>query len=793
MRFGRIGVSWAAIGCLLLVGGPAFAGVDRFVDDDGLDCFGAQYSSIATAVAQSNPGDTVYVCPGLYEEQVVIDKHLNLRGRPSGTRNPILRPTSLPQTMPSLLSGNPITAAILVQSEKARVENLIIDLSNAGVTGCSPILTGIYLRGSNALIRRSTITGVRVAGQPACETGVGIYIEAAQIGAEIDGTPIFMSSSVRLDRMILDEYQKAGVVVTGEQASASISRSEFTGDNGTGGVIQNGIEVSFGAQARLRKNELSGHRSPIAGRVAAGALVFTAERVSLRRMTIDNGDAGIFIFGDRAKVARNFLKGLGDGVVLLGNGNKARSNNIDNSSVSGVYVDGNLNLIAGGILLDMPVGFWIRAGESNAWRSFLTVGVAEPVREGGTRVLGPDDVEPFTTFCTSNAGCNDGNQCTTSTCNLGTGVCSHANLSNGTVCDDGDVCSTGDACQAGACVGAALPNGTACDDGLFCLQGETCQGGVCTGTPFGCDDLNPCTADLCDEVLNMCVNINLPAPTPCPDGNVCNGLETCAAGVCTPGVPVNCNDGSACTADTCDPLSGCLNTNISATCDDGDACTADGCNAVSGCTNTAINCDDGSACTTDGCDPGSGCTNTAIGCDDGDACTTDGCDPGSGCTTTPIACDDGLECTTDSCDPGTGCQATAVLAGTPCTGGTCTAGVCILTTTTSTTLPAPTTTSTTLPAPTTTSTTLPAPTTTSTTLPAPTTTSTTLPAPTTNSTTLPAPPTTSTTLPAPTTTSTTLPPPTTTSTTLPPPTTTSTTLPAPTTTSTTTSTTTTTL
>jgi hypothetical protein len=43
----------------------------------------------------------------------------------------------------------------------------------------------------------------------------------------------------------------------------------------------------------------------------------------------------------------------------------------------------------------------------------------------------------------------------------------------------------------------------------------------------------------------------------CDDHNVCNGTESCQAGVCVPGTPITCNDGSPCTTDTCDPVAGC--------------------------------------------------------------------------------------------------------------------------------------------------------------------------------------------------------------------------------------------
>ena len=43
----------------------------------------------------------------------------------------------------------------------------------------------------------------------------------------------------------------------------------------------------------------------------------------------------------------------------------------------------------------------------------------------------------------------------------------------------------------------------------------------------------------------------------CDDANVCNGAETCQAGVCIPGTDVTCDDGNPCTIDTCDTGAGC--------------------------------------------------------------------------------------------------------------------------------------------------------------------------------------------------------------------------------------------
>jgi hypothetical protein len=46
----------------------------------------------------------------------------------------------------------------------------------------------------------------------------------------------------------------------------------------------------------------------------------------------------------------------------------------------------------------------------------------------------------------------------------------------------------------------------------------------------------------------------------CDDLDVCNGIETCQAGVCVPGGPLVCDDANACTTNVCDPIGGCMYT-----------------------------------------------------------------------------------------------------------------------------------------------------------------------------------------------------------------------------------------
>jgi len=294
--------------------------------------------------------------------------------------------------------------------------------------------------------------------------------------------------------------------------------------------------------------------------------------------------------------------------------------------------------------------------------------------------------------------CNDSDPCTADSCNPSSG-CVNAQAATGADCDDGDacteddVCTTGGACEGDAvdcddnnpcsadscdsatgCVSVNVASGTSCSDGDVCDGAETCLDGVCTaGTPLDCNDLNPCTNDSCHPT-DGCASVN--NTLPCTDGDVCNGDEECADGVCEDGTPLDCDDGNQCTADTCDAIDGCANANLTNgdACDDGNACTdADTC-VDGGCTaGDDVNCNDKDACTNDACDPASGCTyefNTNP-CNDFDECNgAEQCDGAGNCAAgTPIDCDDGNPCTDDSCDPSAGCQYADTAAGTSCADG----------------------------------------------------------------------------------------------------------------------------
>lgn len=240
-------------------------------------------------------------------------------------------------------------------------------------------------------------------------------------------------------------------------------------------------------------------------------------------------------------------------------------------------------------------------------------------------------------------------------------------------------------------VGLSSRPGWACTTDIECASlGFRCRGqGFCSNgdciypNPLNCNDSNPCTVDRCDDNFGCLHDPFCPA-----DASVCNGTETCALVLVSIDppirrpqcgrVPLDCNDGKACTLDSCLEPSGCRH--VALNCDDGNLCTVDGCAEPGGCTHTPRDCDDGDPCTADDCLPGNGCRHVPITpcCESAADCPDQVCAVERQCVanrcTDGVApdCDDGDPGTDDACDAGRGgCVHTprgGGGSGTPCAG-----------------------------------------------------------------------------------------------------------------------------
>ena len=277
-------------------------------------------------------------------------------------------------------------------------------------------------------------------------------------------------------------------------------------------------------------------------------------------------------------------------------------------------------------------------------------GVIDPNEQcdGGACCTAACQTQPTGTLCTDGLLCTVNDTCVNGACVGTPAACP----------DDGNACTTSTCDPSAGCVNQPVPDGTVCSVASPCSTGGTCTAGVCSGSPVVCTPLDQChLAGTCDPVTGICSNPPAPDGTACDDGNPCT-TDGCQAGVCT-GTPTVCTASDQChLAGTCDPVTGlCSNPPApdGTTCNDANACTTgDSCTAGV-CGGTATVCTASDQCHLAGtCDPLTGlCSDPPAGdgttCDDGNLCTTgDACASGT-CTGTPVTCPIG-----QTCDPGTG-------------------------------------------------------------------------------------------------------------------------------------------
>ncbi len=275
------------------------------------------------------------------------------------------------------------------------------------------------------------------------------------------------------------------------------------------------------------------------------------------------------------------------------------------------------------------------------------------------------------TTCAGDGDCADGYYCAL----MPVGSCT-AKLALGAACGTSNQCQTGGSCTDGfCCTSTACGACQACNatgscqnaDGGACTTTDkchvalgTCAGGTCASASISCDDGDPCTADSCDPLAG-CVHAPAANGTACNDHDACTQADTCQSGVCTGANPIACAASDQChAAGICDPSTGVCSNPTQAdgtTCTDGNACTqTDICQAGT-CTGTPVVCTASGPCHDVGtCDPSTGVCSDPIqpdgtACTDGDACTDpDTCQVGS-CQPGPaVVCVDPM-----TCDSSMGC------------------------------------------------------------------------------------------------------------------------------------------
>lgn len=330
---------------------------NTLVVDDNLACPGATYTSIQAAVTAAPSGATINVCPGVYQEQVRINKPLTVRGIEFANQNAaIVKPAPAVANSTSTASGNPIAAIILAENAgKINLENLTVDGATNGINACAPNLVGIFYRNASGKIENTAVRNIRLgSGLEGCQGGLAIFVQSG-VGSE---------AKVDILNNSIHDYQKNGITANEAGTDVWAKGNAVTGIGPTADIAQNGIQIAFGAKGRIEENAVINHIYSLCTSTSSCSfsssdiLIFDSDDVRVTKNNIGKSQTNIFVIGNGADIKDNtvFDTDVFDGIALFGNNNKVQNNTIFNSDEAGVFVQGNANKVKTNTINEAPIG-----------------------------------------------------------------------------------------------------------------------------------------------------------------------------------------------------------------------------------------------------------------------------------------------------------------------------------------------------------------------------------------------------------------------------------------------------
>jgi hypothetical protein len=214
---------------------------------------GKFYYNIQDAINAANPGATIIVYDGTYDEQVVIGKSLTLQGIGS---TPIIKPSSAAKLTIVLAGyywgGTKQIAGIIVANAggaSVTIKNLKVDGSSVTAKPAgADYVAGIFYRETGGTIDSVVITDMTVGTTGTAVRGYGIYLSV-----------ITYTVSVEIKFCTIINYDKNAIDVHGDKLTVNIHDNTLTGRGPlpNGDEVQNGVVVMDGATGTVDYNDIS--------------------------------------------------------------------------------------------------------------------------------------------------------------------------------------------------------------------------------------------------------------------------------------------------------------------------------------------------------------------------------------------------------------------------------------------------------------------------------------------------------------------------------------------------------
>jgi nitrous oxidase accessory protein NosD len=352
---------------------------DLIVDDDKVQCPAATFTSIQDAIDAASPGSLIRVCSGTYREQLFVNKSLGIEG----DNGAIVLPSNMVANATGS-SGSPIAAAILVKdSANVKIEGLIVDTANSGVTECSPDLIGILYQNSSGSVEHNAVRNTKLSvSLNGCQSGDAIVVQSLGGG----------TSKVKIEDNSVHDYQKNGITGNESGTEVTITKNVVTGLGPTTGAAQNGIQIGFGAKGGVSGNTVTDNVwAPCVSLTncafnATGILVFQSDDVRVEHNSVTTNQVGIFANGQNAKIDSNDISNsmVLVGIDLGGDDGLADGNAVTNSGQAAILIEGNNNKVQNNEITEAPVGILKLSGtegNTHSGNSFFAtlIPVQDPV------------------------------------------------------------------------------------------------------------------------------------------------------------------------------------------------------------------------------------------------------------------------------------------------------------------------------------------------------------------------------------------------------------------------------
>jgi hypothetical protein len=370
-----------SLGLIIFAAGTVAAATTRTVGNASSGSCPHVFTTIQSAIAAASAGDTIQVCPGIYNELVTVDKTLTIVGAQAGVD---ARTRVVPVTSESVVGSG--DGAFQIEADKVVIDGFTIQGVNNDPS--APPFTGLGA---------GVWTNPGFSGTQGGHQILNNIIQNNITGIELDNTGTFQTR---------------------------VQFNLIRNNNNPGAGSGNGIQVNFGLNnALIDNNRFSGHTS-------SSVLVSSGgddQKITISNNELVGGTLERVIFGsvDNSSITGNTATGsTSSGTIRLWGGNSGITItcNLLANGQRGIRVDdpfsigpnsnitANTNNIQGNAIAGLEVESASYFGGSldakNNWWGSPT-GPTHPSNFGGTgdKIIDPDGAVTFIPFLTSPSSC----------------------------------------------------------------------------------------------------------------------------------------------------------------------------------------------------------------------------------------------------------------------------------------------------------------------------------------------------------------------------------------------------